>query len=107
MAFLFAPVCLSQVDEGCPGTDLERGPKLLSSLEPLKNAAREEGYQGRLVFRVTVTETGSVVDPVIERPSQSTGSERITTEIFKLRFCPAVRSSRYAAVRATFDVQLK
>ena len=107
MAFLLAWVCSSQIDERCPGTALEAGPRLLSSLNPLKDIARKEGYEGRLVFRLTVTETGSIRDPELEHPPQSADSEKVKAEILKLRFCPAVRQSRYAESRATFDIQLK
>ena len=107
MAFLLKSVCSSQVDERCSGTALDRPPKLLSSLNPLKDTARNEGYQGRLLFRLTVTETGTVRNPEVTRPPQFTDSEKIKNQILKLRFCPAVRYSRYADVRYVFDIKLK
>lgn len=107
LAFLLASGGAAQIDERCPGTALEAAPRLLSSLNPLKNTARKEGYEVRLVFRLTVTETGSVRDPELDHPPQSADSEKVKAEILKLRFCPAVRQSRYAEIRATFDIQLK
>src|SRR5262245_7795893 len=91
IALLLAPLCSSQIDERCPSTALERGPNRLGSLDPLKAAARNEGYQGRLLFRLTVTEMGSVRDPEVKYPAQLSDSDKIKDEIVKLRFCPAVR----------------
>ncbi len=107
LAFVLASVCSAQVDERCPGTALERGPELLSSLNPLQETVRKEGYQGRLAFRLTVTETGSVRDPIVTHPTQLADSDKIKDEMLKLRFCPAVRYSRYAEVQAEFDIKLK
>jgi hypothetical protein len=107
VAFLVASVCSAQIDERCPSTARDRGPKLLSSLNSLKDTARNEGHQGRLLFRLTVTETGGVRDPVVTYPAQFTGSENIKGEILKLRFCPAVRYSRYTEVEIKFDIELK
>jgi hypothetical protein len=106
MAFLLAPVCSSQIDERCPSTALERGPKLLGSLNPLKTAARKAGYEGRLLFGLSVTDTGSVRDPVVKNPTQFTDSDKIKDEIVRLRFCPAVRYSRYTEVQVQFDIQV-
>jgi len=107
MAFLVASVCSSQIDERCPSTARDRGPKLLSNLNSLKDTARSEGYRGRLLFRLTVTETGGVRDPVVTYPAQLTDSANIKGEILKLRFCPAVRYSRHTEVEIKFDIQLK
>jgi hypothetical protein len=107
LALLLATAGPAQVDERCPGTALDRSPKLLSSLEPLKGAAREEGYRGRLMFGLTVTETGSVRDPEVTYPPQFADSDKIEEHIRQLRFCPAVRHSRYAEVRYTFDIELR
>jgi hypothetical protein len=100
LAFLLAPVGVAHVDERCPGTALERPARLLSSLEPLKKAAREEGYRGRLTFRLTVTETGDVRDP-------EAGSHKIKEQIRQLRFCPTVRHSRYVETQYHFDIELR
>src|SRR5215213_5792197 len=107
LAFALATVCSSQIDERCPSTALEQGPKLLGSLQALKDAARNEGYDGRLLFRLTVTDTGSVRNLVVKHPEQLIGSDKIKGEIAKLRFCPAVRYSRYAEVQMDFDIQTK
>jgi hypothetical protein len=107
LALLFATAGYSQVDERCPGTALESPPKLLSSLDPLKETARKEGYAGRLVFGLTVTETGRVREPVVTHPPQFVDSDRIKEQIRQLRFCPAVRHSRYAETRYHFDIDLK
>ena len=77
VVFLAAFVCSSQIDERSPATALERAAKLLSSLDPLKDTARNEGGEGRLVFRLTVTQTGSVRDPIMKYPTQLADSEKI------------------------------
>lgn len=105
MSLLLARVSSCQVDERCPSVAYEQNPKLLSSLEPVKAAARSEGCSGRLLFRLTVTEVGSVHDPVITYSKQCTDANKIKDEIRKLRFCPAVRYSRYTAREVNFDVQ--
>jgi hypothetical protein len=108
MALLFASLGSSQVDERCPGTALDRPPRLLGSFNPLKDTARKEGYrEGRLVFRLTVTETGNVRDPEITHPPQFSDSEKIKEQILKLHFCPAVRFSRYTEVRYVFEIAMK
>lgn len=107
MAFLLASVCSSQIDERCPSAAHEQGPRLLSSFEPLRDTARNEVYDGRLLFRLTVTETGSVRDPVVKHPAQFIASAGIKDEITKLRFCPAVKYSRYTEVQVEFDIQTR
>ena len=102
-ALLAASFCSSQVDERCAGTAVEHGPKLLGGLDPLKDTARNQGYD-RLVFRLTVTETGNACDPVIAYPPQLAGSAIVKAEILKLRFCPAARYGRYTEVRVEFDI---
>lgn len=107
LAFLLASVCSAQVDERCPGTALERGPTLLTGLDALKKAAKAEGYEGRLSFRFTVTDTGKVRDPEVKHPPQLVDSSRIKDEIAKLRFCPAVKFSRYVETPAQFDIDTR
>ena len=94
------------VDERCPGTALERGPSLIGNLDPLKRVVREEGYSGRLVFRITITDTGSVRQTFIVSPALK-DSEKVRTAIEALKFCPAVRHGRYASVQVSFDVQVE
>ena len=107
LAILVAAAGGAQVDPRCPGTAIDRSPGLLSSLEPLKKAARDEGYRGRLTFGLTVTETGGVRDPEVTYPSQFAESDKVKDLIRQLRFCPAVRFSRYAEVRYAFDIELR
>lgn len=59
------------------------------------------------MFRLTVTETGSVRDPDVTHPPHLVDSDKVKEQIRKLRFCPAVRYSRYAEVRYSFDIELK
>ena len=107
VALFIASVCSSQVDERCPSTAIDHSPKLLSSLNPLKETARNEGYKGRLLFRVTVTETGSSRAPLVKYPAQLAESDKVKSEIVKLRFCPAVRYSQYTECQIEFDIELK
>jgi len=95
------------VDERCPGTALERGPSLIGNLDPLKRVVREEGYSGRLLFRITITDTGSVRQTVIIGPVALKESEKVRTSIEALKFCPAVRHSRYVSVQVSFEVQVE
>ena len=107
LALLLAPAVFPQVDERCPGTAFDRGPSLLGSFEPLNAAGRQEGFQGRLSFQLTVTETGTTQDARVTNPTRFDGSVRIKGEIAKLRFCPAVKSSRYREATAKFDIQVE
>jgi hypothetical protein len=96
----------SSIGERCPGTALERGPQLISNLNSLKQTVRELGYSGRLTFRLTVAETGSVRDAVVTHPAALKDSSRIHRAISSLKFCPAVRYSRFAAVTVNFDINV-
>jgi hypothetical protein len=106
-ACALASGCLAQVDERCTGTALDHPPRLLGKWKPVQDAARSRTHERTLVFRLTVTETGSVRDVVIQSPAQLAGADDLKSEILKLRFCPAVRYSRYTETRPEFNIQLK
>jgi hypothetical protein len=99
-----APLGISQVKNSCPSTALDHNPKLLSSLEPLRQAVRAEGYSGRLLFRLTVTESGDVRDAVVTYPTDLVGVKSVTESIQHLNFCPAVRYGRYTSQELRFDI---
>jgi len=107
MGLVLVSLCASQVDERCSGTAVEKGPTLLSSYEPLKSAARAGTDEKKLTFRLTITETGSVRNVAITYPATLLSSDKVKGEILKLRFCPAVKFSRYAEVKGEFQIQLK
>lgn len=82
----------------CPGTALEKGPTLISDLEPFKSLVRSAGYRGRIILTVTVTESGSVRHPEIKQPARLNTDKRVLKQVRALRFCPAVKYSRYTAI---------
>jgi hypothetical protein len=106
MAYLFVSLFVCQADEGCSGTAYEQGPKIISSLEPLKQVARSEGHS-RLVFRLRVTESGSVRDVIGTYPAHFMDVKKLKEQILNLKFCPAVKYSRYTAADIHFDIQIR
>lgn len=96
----------AHVHESCPGTALERGARLIGNTDDVKRAAREAGFSDELVFRILITEDGSVENAAVIAPKSLQGSPKILRAISELRFCPAVRYSRYAAMTVTFHVQV-
>jgi len=93
-------------DEDCPGTALDRGPRLKSSLDSFRKSVKSSGYAGRVVIDLTVTEAGEVQDSKIASPTRLNFQRDITDQIHTWRFCPAVRFNRYATVRTRFTVQV-
>lgn len=107
LAFLLVTACAAQVDERCPGTSLERGPTPLTKWDALKKLVRAEGYKGTLSFQLSITDTGAVRDPKVTHPPQFVDSAKIKDELEKLRFCPAVKFSRYVETPANFHLDLR
>lgn len=96
----------AEIHDSCPGTALERGPRLIGNTDRVRRAAREAGFSDQLVFRVLITEDGTVENPTVIAPKSLQRSPKILRAISELRFCPAVRYSRYAAVTVTLHVQV-
>jgi hypothetical protein len=97
----------AEVDQQCPGTALDRGPVLISGMDQLKRVIREQGFSGRVKFRATITEDGTIEQPVIMHPASMKGSQTVRSSIEGIRFCPVVRYSRYASVTVNFDIEVK
>jgi hypothetical protein len=97
----------AQVDQRCPGTALDRGPVVISGRDQLKKVIHAQGYSGRFNFRATITEDGTVRDPVIMYPASMKDAQTVRTSIESMRFCPAVKYSRYASVNVNFDIEVK
>lgn len=102
-----AAICDAEVDRQCPSTALERGPSLIGTLDAVKALAYAHGHSGRFSFDVTVTETGTVRDAVVLNPKALDKSEKVREAIGSLKFCPAVRHSRYVSVKVRFEVVLQ
>ena len=105
-AFFLASVSVCQVDQRCPGTAYEQNAKIISSLEPLKQVAHSEGYS-RLVFRLRVTDSGRVQDAIGTYPANFMRVQKLKEQVFDLRFCPAVKYSRFITTDVQFDIQIK
>jgi hypothetical protein len=78
----------AEVDQRCPGTALDRAPSLISSMDQLRH-------------------TGTVRETVIISPASLKDPQRVSTSLKALEFCPAVRYSRYAPVKANFDIPVE
>ena len=72
----------------------------------MKQAAKEEGYSGHLVFRVSVSQTGQVAEIVLQSPDVLRKSDRVREAIRSLMFCPAVKFSQYTSSTINFDVKV-
>lgn len=107
IALLAAAAAFCEVDKSCPGTALEHPPKLLGNDDAFRKAVRAEAYTGRVGFRLTITDTGEVQDPVIMSPARLDSVNAVKDRIREWRFCPAVRFNRYAIVKAQFDIEVR
>ena len=90
----------------CPGTALDRHPRLTTSLVPFRKAVKVSGYTGRVLLDLTITETGEARNPKIMSPARLDSEKAVTEQIHAWRFCPAVIFSRYKAVKAHFEIEI-
>ena len=88
-------------------TDVPPGSTLVFSAHGVPKAVRAEAYTGRVVFRLTITDTGEVQDPVITSPARLDNVNAVKDRIREWRFCPAVQVNRYATVKAQFDIEVR
>jgi hypothetical protein len=98
IALLVPAAAFCEVDKSCPGTALEHPPKLLGNNDAFQNAVRAEAYTARVVFRLTITDTGEVQYPVITSPARLDSVKALKDRIREWRFCP---------LKAQFDIEVR
>lgn len=80
---------------------------LISGMDQITQVIRDQRYSGRVRFRATITEDGIVTDPVIISPASLKDPQKVRSSLATLKFCPAVRYSRYASVEVNFDTEVR
>jgi hypothetical protein len=98
---------VGQDNDRCPSQAFDRAPILLSDPEPLKAAVRSAGHEGRVVLRVTVTESGDARDPRIISPPRLSSVPKILDEIRAWRLCPAVKLGRFQATAIEYSLEVR
>src|SRR4051794_34847965 len=93
-ALLITAPLAGQVDKPCPSTTYDVAPKLLTSIEPFKRAVCSQNCTGRVVFRLTVSDTGSVSDPKFISPVRLDFMRELKDRIGEWKFCPAVATPK-------------
>lgn len=80
---------------------------MISSLDALRQVVGEERYSGRLTFRATITDTGFLRNAVVISPASLKESKKLRSSIEALKFCPAVRHSRYSSETVNFNIAVE
>lgn len=107
VVFVGAGLCEDNERANCPSMARDRGPTLISDLQSFRKAVRAEGYVGRVLVHLTVTEKGSARDPRITSPARLNSVSSVTDQILDWRFCPAVKYSKYKAATVQFVIDVR
>ena len=104
---LGAVPAVGQNKDLCAGSALDHPPRLIGSIENLKDAVRAAGYAGPFVFQLTVEENGDVKNVQIKFPDMLKSAPEILEKVLALHFCPAVKYSRLHATAMEFRIEME
>ena len=109
-----APPAQAKKEEANPEDEVfvvvEQMPKLIGGLAKLQSKirypemARMAGIEGRVIVQFTITEKGTVIDPVVVRSIGGGCDEEAVRAIKEARFKPGMQRGRPVKVRYTIPI---